>query len=119
MFDLKLKQQSHCFHYIKNCQTLIHQTHTKPQEILELKLISPKETFSFKTSINFGPNSNWTVGLTSLEVYDSIFNITEQNNEIQLYTDKFDVFSFIELKDDLKDIIIISDNRRNHLQNRK
>ena len=29
----------------KNCQTLIHQTHTKPQETLEFKLIKPKEIF--------------------------------------------------------------------------
>ena len=31
----------------KNCETLIEQTHTKPQETLELKMIKPKETFLF------------------------------------------------------------------------
>ena len=32
----------------KNCEPLIKQTHKKPQETLECKLIKPKETISFK-----------------------------------------------------------------------
>ena len=31
----------------KNCQMLIEQTHTKPQETLEFKMIKPRETFHF------------------------------------------------------------------------
>ena len=38
-------------------------------------------------------------GLTSLEVYISIFNITEENNKFELYTDTFDEFYFEQLKD--------------------
>ena len=37
----------------ENCQTLFHQTHTKPQKTLELELIKPRETFSFKPSIGW------------------------------------------------------------------
>ena len=52
----------------KNCEKLIKQIQTKPQETLEFKLTKPIETFSFKASINLGLDSNWITGLTSLEV---------------------------------------------------
>ena len=29
----------------KNCETLIEQTHRKPEETLEFKMLKPKETF--------------------------------------------------------------------------
>ena len=67
----------------KNCETLIEQTHTKPQETLEFKMIKPRETFLFKP-----PNQikgDWMIGLTDLEVYNSVFNITEENNKFDLY----------------------------------
>ena len=35
----------------KNCETLIEQTHTKPQETLEFKMIKPREAFHFKAPI--------------------------------------------------------------------
>ena len=38
----------------KNCETFIKQTHTKPQETLELKLIKPRETFSIQPSVILG-----------------------------------------------------------------
>ena len=67
----------------KNCETLIEQTHTKSQETLEFKMIKPKETFHFKPSIQI--QGHWMNGLTDLEVYNSIFNITEENNKFKLY----------------------------------
>ena len=67
----------------KNCETLIKQTHTKPQETLEFKMVKPKETFYFKTPIQI--KADWMIGLTVLEVYNSIFNITEVNNKFDLY----------------------------------
>ena len=36
----------------KNCETLVEQTHTKPQETLEFKMIKPRETFHFKPQIS-------------------------------------------------------------------
>ena len=67
----------------KNCETLIEQTHTKSQATLEFKMIKPKETFHFKPSIQI--QGHWMIGLTDLEVYISIFNITEENNKFKLY----------------------------------
>ena len=67
----------------KNCETLIHQTHTKPGEMLKFKLIKPRETFHFNPPILI--EGSWMIGLTILEVYNSIFNITEENNKFELY----------------------------------
>ena len=67
----------------KNCETLIQQTHTKPQETLEFKMLKSKETFHFKPP--FQIKGDWMIGLTDLEVYNPIFNITEDNNKFKLY----------------------------------
>ena len=67
----------------KNCETLVEQTHTKPQEALEFKMIKPRETFHFKPQIQI--QGDWMIGLVDLEVYNSIFNITEENNKFKLY----------------------------------
>ena len=67
----------------KNCETLIEQTHTKSQETLEFKMIKPRETFHFKPSIQI--QGHWMIGLTNLEVYNSIFKIAEENNKFELY----------------------------------
>ena len=66
----------------KNCETLSEQTHTKPQETLEFKMTKPKETFHFKSPIQL--KGDWMIGLTDLEVYNSIFNKTEENNTFEL-----------------------------------
>ena len=59
-----------------NYETLIEQTHTKPQKTLEFKMIKPRESFHFSPLIQI--KGSWMIGLTSLEVYNSIFNITEE-----------------------------------------
>ena len=63
MMQPKIAIENFLLSKTKNCETLIKQTHTKPQEKLEFKLTKPKETFSFKPSIYFGLHSNWMVGL--------------------------------------------------------
>ena len=42
----------------KNCEELIKQTHTKPQETLEFKITKPWETSSFKRSKNLALTLN-------------------------------------------------------------
>ena len=87
----------------KNCETLIEQTHRKPEETLEFKMIKPKETFHFKPPIQV--KGDWMIGLTDFEVYNSIFNITKENNKVQLYTDALDSeFSFTEMKDKIAEL---------------
>ena len=102
----------------KNCETHnIDQTHTQSQETLEFKLTQPKETFSFTPSIILGFDSNWMLRLTSIEVHNSFFNLTEEDNKLEFCTDKFDEFSFQELKDELEEILSISDLTQSYLQN--
>ena len=54
----------------KNCETLIEQTRRKPEGTLEYKITKPKETFHFKPPISI--EGSWMIGLTDLEVYNSI-----------------------------------------------
>ena len=97
----------------KNCETLIEQTHTKPQETLEFKMIKPRETFHFRTPISI--EGEWMIGLTDLEVYNSVFNITEEINKFELYRDTSDKFGFLELKDELEETLNISHIMNEHL----
>ena len=66
-----------------NCETLIKQTHRKAEETLEFKIIQSKQTFHFKTPIPI--EGSWMIGLTDLEVYNSIFNIKEENIKFELF----------------------------------
>ena len=66
-----------------NCETLIKQTHRKAEDTLEFKMIKLKATFHFNPPIQ--AKGDWMIGLVDLEVYNSIFNITEENNKFKLY----------------------------------
>ena len=55
-------------------------------------------------------------GLTDLEVYNSIFNIREENNKFEFYSDTFDKLSFEELNDELEEIFSLSVITPYHLQ---
>ena len=55
------------------------------------------------------------IGLINLEVYNSIFNITEENNNFELYRDTSAKFGFLELKDELEEILDISHITNKHL----
>ena len=97
----------------KNCETLIEQTHTKPRETLEFKMAKPTETFHFKLSIQI--QGDWMIDLPDLEVYNSIFNITEENNKFEIYRDISTKFQFFDLKDELEEILGIPHITRDHL----
>ena len=97
----------------KNCEKLVDQTHRKPEETLEFKMLKPRETFHFNPPIH--SKGDWMLGLIDLEVYNSIFNITKQN-KFELYTDTFDEFSFEELKDEFEEILKIPNITDSHLE---
>ena len=98
----------------KNCELLIKQTHRKAEETLEFKITQPRETFRFNPPIPI--EGSWMLELTSLELYNSVFNITEANNKFKLYTYTFDKFSFEELKDELEEILGLPDVTPSNLQ---
>ena len=92
MITPKNKTEDFLLSKTKNCETLIRQTHRKAEETLEFKMNRSKETFHFKPPISI--EGEWMVGLTDLEVYNSIFNITEENNKFEIYRDMSDKFGF-------------------------
>ena len=101
----------------KNCETLIEQTHTKPQETLEFKMVKPRETFHFKPSIQI--QGHWMIGLTDLEVYNSIFNITEENNKFELYKfpdEKAGGVTYEKVRDEIEKDLDIEDITAEDLQ---
>ena len=61
----------------KSCDAHVKQTHTKRRETLEFKITKSTEEFSFKPPISI--EGSWMMSLTSLKVYNSILNITEEN----------------------------------------
>ena len=100
----------------KNCERLIKQTHTKPQETLEYKMIKPRETFRFNPSVEV--KDDWMIGLTSLEVYNSFFNITEEN-ELELYKcldEKIGGVSYRKVRDEIERDLDFSDITATDLQ---
>ena len=97
----------------KNCETLIKQTHRKAEETLEFKMIKPRGIFYFKPPIQI--QGDWMIGLTNLEVYNSIFNITEENNKFEIYRDMTAKFGFLKLKDELEEILNIPHITIEHL----
>ena len=97
----------------KNCEMLIEQTHRKAEETLEFKMNKSREIFHFSPPIQ--PKGEWMIGLVDLEVYNSIFNITEENNKFEIYRDMTAKFGFLELKDELEEILNIPHITIEHL----
>ena len=97
----------------KNCETLIEQTHRKAEETLDFKMIKSRETFHFSQSIQI--QGNWMIGLTDLEVYNSIFNIREEIIKFEIYRDTPTKFQFLDLKDELEEILGNAHITREHL----
>ena len=56
------------------------------------------------------------IGLTDVEVYSSVCNITEKNNQFEIYRDSSNKFRFTELKDELEEILNISHITAEHFQ---
>ena len=98
----------------KNCEKLVEQTHRKPEETVEFKMLKPRETFHFNPPLH--AKGDWMLGLIDLEVYNSFYKITKENNKFELYTDSFDEFSFLELKDELEEILNIPNVTDSHLE---
>ena len=81
MIQPKNKTEDVLLSITKNCQTLIEQTHSKAEGTLEFKLTKPREIIHFNPPIS--TEGSWIIGLTSLEVYIFMSNITEENNRFE------------------------------------
>ena len=98
----------------KHCETLIEQTRRKPEETLEFKMNKSRQTFHWKPP--FQVKKDWMIGLTDLEVNNSIFNITEEINKFEIYRDTSNKFGFLELKNELEEIFNIPHISQEHLE---
>ena len=58
-------------------------TLSKHQETLEFKVTKQKETFSFDVSLALP--EQWMMGVTSLEVYNTVYKSTEKNNKCKIF----------------------------------
>ena len=93
----------------KKCETLIKQTHTRPEETLELKMTKARQTFQFNPPIQ--AKEDWMLESVDIEVYKSIFNKTE-NNKFKLYNipdEKAGGISYIKVRDEVERDLDISD----------
>ena len=84
MIRPKIEREFFLLSITKNCETLFKPTHTKLQETLEFKLIKPRKTFHFKPPMSI--EGCGMIGFLSLEINNSIFNITEESNSKLLQT---------------------------------
>ena len=75
------KKESLLLSIAKSNQEIVENTHSKPQETLEFKMTKEKESFSFDVPLIL--NENWMMGVTSLEVYNTVYNITNSNNKLE------------------------------------
>ena len=76
------KKESLLLSIAKSNQEYVENTHSKPQETLEFKMNKQKESFSFDVPLELP--EQWMMGVTSLEVYNSVYNITNKNNSFQI-----------------------------------
>ena len=117
MIRLKTQTEEILLSITKNCETLIEQTHRKAEETLEFKMIKPRETFHFSQPIRI--QGDWMIGLTDLEVYNCIFNITEENNKFELYKftdEKAGGVTYEKVRDEIEKDLDIEDITAEDLQ---
>ena len=76
------KQECLLLSIAKSNQEIVENTHSKPQENLEFKMNKQKQSFSFDIPLELP--EKWMMGVTSLEVYNSVYNITNKNNSVQI-----------------------------------
>ena len=117
MIQPKNKTEDLLLSITKICRTLIEQTHTKSQETLEFKMTKPRKTFHFKPPIQI--KGDWMIGLTDLEVYNSIFNKTEENNKFEFYKfpdEKAGGVTYEKVRDEIEKDLDIKDITAEDLQ---
>ena len=106
------KKESLLLSIAKSNQEIVENTHSKPQETLEFKMNKQKEPFSFDIPLELP--EQWMMGVTSLEVYNTVYNITEKNNnfKILLRKDQIDVLGLdTELVKKVEYLYKTSDNK--------
>ena len=76
------KKESLLLSIAKSNLDIVENTLSKPQETLEFKMNKQKESFSFDIPLELP--EQWMMGVTNLEVYNTLYNITEKNNKLKI-----------------------------------
>ena len=106
------KKESLLLSIAKSNLDIVENTSSKPQETLEFKLKKQKESFSFDIPLELP--EKWMMGVTSLEVYNTVYNITEKNTKLKilLRKDQIDVLGLdTELIKKVEYLYETSDNK--------
>ena len=106
------KKESLLLSIAESNQEIVANTHSKPQETLEFKMNKQKESFSFDVSLLLP--EKWMMGVTSLEVYNTVYNITEKNNKLEILLTKQQLEEHrvdTELVPKIKDLYETSDDK--------
>ena len=117
MIKLKIETQDLLLSITKNCETLINQIHIRLEETLEFIMLKQRGTFHSNPPIQI--ESDWMLGLIDLGVYNSIFDITEENNKLELYKypdSKVGGVSYEKVRDEIEKDLGISDITATDLQ---
>ena len=80
-------------------------------------MIKPREIFHFNPPVE--NEEDCVIGLTDLEIYNSIFIITEENNKFKLYKfpdEKSGGVSYEKTRDEFERDLDISDNTATNLE---
>ena len=96
---------------------LIEQTHKKAEEIFEFKMKKSSETILFNPPILI--ERSWMIRLTDLDVYNSLFNIPEENIKFEFHKfpdSKNGGISFEKVRDEIERELDISDIAATDLQ---
>ena len=78
------KKESLLLSIAKSNLDIVENTLSKPQETLEFKMNKQKESFSLDIPLDLP--EQWMMGVTSLEVYKTVYNFTEKNNKLKFFT---------------------------------
>ena len=99
----------------KNCETLIERTHKKAEKTLEFKLTNSRETIHFNPPVE--AREDWMIGITDLQEHNSIFDITKEKNEFELYRGPlYDEHPYTTLKEKVAEVLGLSDTSPEDLE---
>ena len=74
-----IKKESLLLSIAKSNLDIVENTLSKLKETLEFEMTKQKQSFLFDISLEFP--EQWMMGVTILEVYNTVFNITPINNK--------------------------------------
>ena len=83
MIRVKTQTEGLLLSITENCEILIEQTPRNAEETLEIKTNKSRETFLFNPPIQ--TKGDWMIGVTDLQVYNSVFKTTVENNKFELH----------------------------------